>query len=510
MLIDNCSGKQQSVINLITGITTMFIQFVVSFFLSPFIVKNLGEAANGFTQLANNFVSYASLLTLAFNSMTARFVSINYHQGNIEKAKEYYSSTIVCNLIMVVVLVPISIYIIKNINCFIVIGAEPLVDVKLLFACVFINFFLNLIGSMLQISLFVMNAVFIQNIINLLRNLLNALLLLIIFGIYTPHMFFVSAVACILTFISLPIYKIIKERIIPELKFKFSNFSFDSIRTLFASGIWNTVNQCGNILMTGLDLLLANLFIDPVAMGVLAISKTVPTAIIGVGNVINSSFSPGLVIDYATKENTEILKTLRSSIKISSVIMSIPMITFCVFGVQFYTLWMPSINAKDLTVLSFLAFLAFIPVAGTHVLYNLFTATNNLKWNSLSFIVTGILNFIVVYICLKFTDLGIYAIAGVSSVLSIIRSMFFTIPYAAKILKLRFYEFYKDVFSTLSCSMICLIIGIIIKKILNFKGWFGLILMVGISVIFSFIVEVYAVLDNNERTIVLDKIKNIF
>ncbi len=39
------------------------------------------------------------------------------------------------------------------------------------------------------------------------------------------------------------------------------------------SGIWNSVNQCGHLLLTGLDLLLSNLFVSPYAMGVVAVSK---------------------------------------------------------------------------------------------------------------------------------------------------------------------------------------------------------------------------------------------
>ena len=89
----NDQTKLINTINIITGIATMIIQLMVSFFLSPFIVENIGEAANGFTQLANNIVSYATLISLAFNSMASRFISVNFHKGNNEKVKRYFTAT---------------------------------------------------------------------------------------------------------------------------------------------------------------------------------------------------------------------------------------------------------------------------------------------------------------------------------------------------------------------------------------------------------------------------------
>lgn len=79
------SQNVQTILNLSSGILTMIIQLIVNFFLSSYIVCTLGEEANGFTQLANNFVTYATLITLAFNSMSGRFISVSYHQKQKKK-----------------------------------------------------------------------------------------------------------------------------------------------------------------------------------------------------------------------------------------------------------------------------------------------------------------------------------------------------------------------------------------------------------------------------------------
>lgn len=59
---------------------------------------------------------------------------------------------------------------------------------------------------------------------------------------------------------------------------------------MLSSGVWNSVNQCGHLLQTGVDLLLANLFVSPFAMGLVAVSKTIPSAIIQLATTINNNF----------------------------------------------------------------------------------------------------------------------------------------------------------------------------------------------------------------------------
>ena len=69
---------KKTMINVICSLFVLATNVLISFFLSPFIVKNIGVEANGFVTLANNFVTYAQLIVSALNSMAARFIAIAY------------------------------------------------------------------------------------------------------------------------------------------------------------------------------------------------------------------------------------------------------------------------------------------------------------------------------------------------------------------------------------------------------------------------------------------------
>lgn len=92
--------SKQLIINLMASVIVVIVQLFINFWLSPYVIGKLGEAAYGFITLANNFTQYASLLTVAINSMAARFISIEYNRGNENEAQKYFSSVFWFNTIL--------------------------------------------------------------------------------------------------------------------------------------------------------------------------------------------------------------------------------------------------------------------------------------------------------------------------------------------------------------------------------------------------------------------------
>lgn len=494
------SNKFYTILNLVTGLFTVIVQFATSFFLSPFIVKALGAEANGYTQLAANFVMYASLLTTAFNSMASRFVSVAYHQGNIDKARGYYSSVYVANIGLIALLLPISIVVALRLEHVIVIDNVDVLDVKLLFVCIFANFFVGLISSLYSISMYVKNAIYYSNILNCIRTICNAILLFAVFSLLPVKIFYVSFVALMLSIFLIPAYVYYQNRLLPDVHFDKEYFSWRAVKDMLSSGVWNSVNQCGHLLQTGFDLLLANLFVSPFAMGLVAVSKTIPSAIIQLATTINNNFSPSITQSWAKGDMGSIMKELRVAIRISIVIVSVPIVTFCCLGIQFYSLWQPTLDPYILTLLSVLGCMAFIVVAGTQILYNVFTASNHLKVNSLTFVAMGVVNIIIVYCGLKFYPrYNMYIIVGTSSVLAILRQLCVVLPYVSRLLGVSCTIFYKETFLTLICCAVNTIIALAILKVCTISGWLSFIIDVVLVGVLAVLSECFLLLNAEER-----------
>lgn len=76
--------KKRLIQNMATSILSVLLSTLISFFITSRIVEKIGGDAYGFMKLSNDFISYASLITIALNSMAYRYVMISQNKGDRE------------------------------------------------------------------------------------------------------------------------------------------------------------------------------------------------------------------------------------------------------------------------------------------------------------------------------------------------------------------------------------------------------------------------------------------
>ena len=111
----------------------------------------------------------------------------------------------------------------------------------------------------------------------------------------------------------------------------------------------------------------------------------------------------------------------------------------------------------------------------------------------------GVLSLILTIVFVKFTNLGVFAIAGISSVLNILRFLVFVIPYSAKCLNEKWYTFYSIVFQSVVTVVLSSLCGFVLKRFIICDTWVKLIFMAFLFCIISFIITIFVVLNKNER-----------
>ena len=137
--------NKQLAINMLAQVVVFLVQMGINFLLTPFIVKSLGVEAYGFVGLSNNIIGYLQLATVALNSMAGRFITIEYHKGNLEQANKYFSSVFYSNVVISAVLAIISIILLVFLEYVIHIPVNFVADVKWLFALLCLNSLLTLV-----------------------------------------------------------------------------------------------------------------------------------------------------------------------------------------------------------------------------------------------------------------------------------------------------------------------------------------------------------------------------
>jgi hypothetical protein len=188
------------------------------------------------------------------------------------------------------------------------------------------------------------------------------------------------------------------------------------------------------------------------------------------------------------------------------VLANLPIIILIVCGKDFFRLWQPTQNAEQLEILSLLTCAGLILNGGINCIYDIFTVVNKLKLNAIVLFVSGLISTGVVFILLKTTDLGIYAVAGVSTFIVSMKNLFIIVPYAAKCLGLKWNAFYGDVFRPVLFVCLGSVLSYFLIKIIPGSGWISLIVSACLTGIISLMIGTFIFLNKTERRFLIEKL----
>lgn len=503
----NIKNKQIGM-NIIAQVAAFIINLGINFWLAPFIISNVGNDVYGFVGLANNFTSYITIFTVAINGMLSRYITIALSKKEIEKARVYFTSVTLVNVACSVILSAISALFILNLDFFLEVPATHSSDIKLLWAFIFLSFFVALSFSSYTVATFSANKLSLAAVRNLIGYIIRAIVMVIMFYIFTPHVWYVGASAVLVS-----IYKCYydihyKKVLTPELIIRKKYFEWKAIRELISIGLWNSLNQLQNVLNNGLMLLLTNLFIGAAEMSLFSYAKMVPLQLLSLIGMVANSFAPHMTITYAEDSKKKFAKETGSAMKICGALCSVPILGLIVFGQDFFSLWLSELNKDDIFKVHILSILSIAPnIISVYIypLYTVNTITKKLKTPVLVSLGVAAVNLAASYILLKTTDLGVYSIAIPFAVLWIIRIIAFVPTYAAHSLKLKLTTFYPYLLRGIAASAVVLAGMFLIKQFVSINSWTGFILTALIAGAFGYIVNFIIILSKKERSNLINK-----
>lgn len=266
--------KKQLFVNMAASLVNFAVSIGIGLFLTPYIVHNIGAEAYGFVGLANTFVGYAQLLTVALTSVAGRFITVAYHEGDEPKANRYYSSTLAANTVMVLILTIIAIPVVVFLDKLVNISPHLIGDVKMLFIFIFLQFVITTISTVYSVATFVKNKLYLNSIANLVFSFVRVAVMVILFGILPPKVCYVGLAVCLASTVLTTMNRVYTHVLLPDISFHWDSVSWTSVREMLAAGIWNVVTRLQQIMMFGLQLLVANLMVSPYLMGMLSVAQT--------------------------------------------------------------------------------------------------------------------------------------------------------------------------------------------------------------------------------------------
>lgn len=504
------SEKKQLAVNIVANFIYMLLNYAITFFLTSFVVAQISSEAYGFISLCNNVVNYATLVTVALNSVAGRFITIEMHKGEVNKAKKYFSSTLISDIVICIGVILIFIPLTLNVSSLFDVPDELVSDVTALFLLVTFNLVINVICSVYSVSTFITNKLYLSSFANALGNIIRAVLLLVLMGMSKPSIVFVGVATVASSLIILFLNVLYTKKLCPELKIDIHFVSFAYIKVLLASGIWSSITKLSQILSDGLDLVISNIWIGAYEMGQLSIAYTIPTIVAAFISMIINVFNPKLTEYYAKGNIARVVQELKTNMKMTAFFGNVLFFGIVVLGKDLFLLWVPSANIDMVYGLVILATISVLVSAIVSPLSNVFLLTNKLKMNSLIWLGVSIFDAVLVVILVSTTSLGVYAVAGVSKIVGATVNLIFLPIYASHCLKVSPIEFYRVV---LRYAISTIGVGAAMIVIREFMGDGNTWLLFGIRMVvlgMTGLLINYAIFFNkSERLYFNDAIKNI-
>lgn len=481
-----------------TGISVM-ISTTVSFLLTPYVTSQLGIEANGFVSLANTCITYIDIITIAINAFAARFIAIEYHNERFEEANSYYSSVVIANLILSVILDAVGFAIISRLETMLNISDYMIGDVKALFLFVLINYTIGIVGTTFTVVAFIKNRISITYRNTGLSKLIYVAVLIALIYLYHIHVYSMAIASCFATCSLIFLNCFYTKGLAPELKVRFRNFSIDKIKRLVSSGIWNSINNIGNLLNSGLDLLVCNKLLSELITGQVSIGKQIAIMMTTFTGIAVNAFQPKQLELYAKRDIGGLANCLRMSMRFTGTIGNIFFACFIALGYPFLNLWIPGQNISKIYALTVIIMIGDVLVSAVRPLYYVFTLTDRLKSVCWITICSGIMNIVSMIVLLKYTHLEGYAVVGTTMILNLV-VQFWAAPYFAK----RYLKFKHNPFMPvvvrhiLVCFMATFILYMIFRMI-RIESWFGFMLSGLVAVVICTGIVVVLELDTADK-----------
>lgn len=504
------SGNRQIMLNMATTIVSYAVTLGISFFLAPYIVSRLGAAAYGFLGLSNNIIGFTALLTVALNSMSGRFISISYFKGDYDEANRYMASSVVGNFAMAFIIVVLfgvlTIFLEKIVN----IPPDIVGDVKFLFTLLFVNCAVGLCAGFLGIPSFIKNRLDLSNIFGAIGNLFRVILIIIAYGFFPAHLWYIGAVAVICSGYTIIVNYNLYRRLTPELNLRYSFFRLKHVWEMTKEGAWNILTQFSSILNQGLQLLFANIFVSAYYMGIMSISSTLPYILLGIFSALGGNFHPEAVRLYAEKDTEGMRRLLVKGVRIMSALAAIPCAGIFAYGDIFYASWVPGQNYELLYCLTIITMVWIATTLPTQTLWYVFTITKTVRQSSVIIVRYGIANCVLAILTVNLFDddlMKIIAIAGIQTVLGLLRFVVWLPFISAKVLDLPKYTFFWPLVRFITVTVVLTLISLLFKHIfISEFNWANLVGAATFTIVMGFPLTILFILSKNERKKLLNRI----
>ncbi|NLT37147.1 MAG: polysaccharide biosynthesis protein [Methanomassiliicoccus sp.] len=325
--------------NLLTNVVYFTLSIVVGLLLVPFFIGTLGTAAYGLIPLATSITSYITIVIDSLNLSISRYLTVDLQRGDMGKASETFSTALIGILAFVLVLTPFLLVAAWYAPSFFNIGDQAAGEVFLLFAMVFGSMLVTAWGASFTVVLFAHNRLDLRNYVytvNLAVQLVTVVLFFLSLG---PSLALVGLSYLLASIVSVGVAAFLASRVCPGLRLSRKLFVRSRMHEISIMSSWVLFNGIGLLLNTQVALFIVNKIFGEVSGSEYALAVVWGSLLVSIAGLLTNLFTPMTYSYYARQDHGGLVSFTTMAVKISGLLMALPVALVCVFSSLLLTLW---------------------------------------------------------------------------------------------------------------------------------------------------------------------------
>ena len=488
--------------NLISNSVLFLINILIGLLIVPFYINTLGIAAYGIIPLATSFTSYVMLILESLNLAIARFLTIRIQRSDLTGATKIFNTSLFTIIALIVLLAPFVVVIAWFAPDFFNIPDLEHNSVFFLFVLIFFSSFIGALISPFSAVMYSFNKIHYNNYIAIFRTLLSTGIIVMLFVISTPSVYYVGIAFFVSAVFSLFLTITVSRKVYDKIHISPSHFSKEQFFEITTLTKWILVDQIGTLLLLQLSLIIVNREFGTAAGGEYAMVLIFFNLLWAITGLITSVLGPMYYTFYARGLFSSMHNLSVISVKCVGLVMALPIALICIFSPQLLTIWV----GEEFAHISSLIWILLIPLTMILAFRPLIVscnAYNKVRLPAIITIIAGILNLILAVLLTTVYGLELYGIALSFSIALWLRNVIFVPWYAAKVQGVHPSLFYKPIVPSILAYLTLVIIGLTLVTVFTIPAsiiYIGLISFI-ISLIYSIIV-VQFILTPPERDLI--------
>ncbi len=496
-------------IGVILSYTIVFINTIVGIFLTPFMLKTLGQSQYGLYQLIGGFVGYMTILDFGLGNAVIRYVAKYRQEKNSEKESGFLSTTLILYSILSFLALIIGIILYINLdNIFMkTLSSLELEQAKIMFIILLINLVITLPGNMFNAIINAYEKFAFNRIFTIIRMVIRIVALILLLSIGYNAIAIVILDTIINIFVI--IVNIIFCKVKLKVKIKSTGFDIKLVKEIFKYSIYVFLNIILDQLIWRAAPTIIGIKMSTKAVAIFAVGMQFSAIFMQFSTAISGVFLPKVTKMVTAGESKKVLTDFMIKVgRIQGVVLIYIYIAFLVLGRQFIQLWIgEGYNEAWLSAVFMMTGL-LIPLmenAGLSILQ----AMKKHKFYVLTYLAICIFNVVLTVLLIDYTGIigaSIITMLGLFLGHGIIINWYYNYKIGLGIFRF-FKELFKGIFP------ISIIVGIITYigfESIKINSW---LIFIVCGILFSLIYSVsmwFLGINQYEKNLVLKPLKKLF